>query len=102
MPSIRDSYVDDLHEHLGYLGTWLPNTRLELGDIGELNGAEFRRHSSLADLGIRFRVRRDGQAARLAYTSSDAVELSFKVKGDAPLAGSALVEGRAGLSVQFS
>jgi hypothetical protein len=36
------TYLHEMHQRFGYLATWLPNAKLELGDVGVLRGEEFR------------------------------------------------------------
>jgi hypothetical protein len=83
MKPAYEQYTEELHQRFGYLATWLPNVKLQLGDVGVLNRDRFERVSSLEQLGIPFTAHSFGSAADYEYTSSDSVEIGLKAGADA-------------------
>jgi hypothetical protein len=55
--AIHEQYSEELRSEFDYLSTWLPNSHIELGDVGRLHRDRFERLTSLAELGIPFNVR---------------------------------------------
>ena len=94
-------YVKGVHQRFSYLGTWLPNVNLQLGDVGVLDGAEFKQMTTLQRLGIPFAVRPGVNKMDFSHTSQSGVKLQAKVKGEAAV-GTTLPLGEAGLAIQFS
>ncbi|MFD9687233.1 hypothetical protein ACFY2K_16755 [Kitasatospora sp. NPDC001309] len=85
MPAIHEQYSEELRAEFDYLSSWLPNTHLELGDVGRLHRDRFERLTSLADLGIGFAVRERERGVDLDYSSAAEVAVSTDVDGG-PLA----------------
>jgi hypothetical protein len=83
-------YVDEIFARYGYFATWLPNTRVELGDVGVRQGRIFKRLTSLADLGIEFGIRRGKDPTDFTHTSSSGVNLKLGAAADASAAGAQL------------
>lgn len=90
MPAIYEQYSEELRSEFDYLSTWLPNTHIELGDVGQLRRDRFDRLTSLADLGVRFEVRDRERGVDLDYSSAASVGVSVKAGADAVVA-SALI-----------
>ena len=84
-----------------YLATWLPNARLALGDVGVLQGEEFRQMTTLKQLGVPFVIRRGAASIDFNYTSASGVALQLKAKGKIA-AGTSLPLAKAGIAVRFS
>ena len=95
-------YTKELYKQFNYLATWLPGTPLNLGDIGVLNKNEFVAISNLKELGIAFEVEEDTTKSDLKYLSNQAVSITTKLAGTAPVLNSVLSEADAGFSVEFS
>jgi hypothetical protein len=100
MESASKSYVQGIWQRFSYLATWLPNTRLQLGDIGVQEGEEFRRVTSLADLGVTFKVRSGADRVDFTYTSQSGVTIRTNAKGEVGV-GTALPGAQAGISIEF-
>jgi hypothetical protein len=101
MVAISKQYAREMNHKFGYFATWLPNVRLKLGDVGVVREQIFEPVSSLEQLGIAFAIHRDGQAADLDYTSSDAVSIEAKAFGAAHNpAATAQADGS--ISISFS
>lgn len=99
MSNAAKSYLRGLNDEFSYLGTWLPNGEVRLGDVGVQNGAEWKRVTSLANLGVPFGVRAGKQPIDFTHTSSSGVKLGSKVKATA---GSGAVAVQGGLTIDFS
>ena len=95
-------YTREMKEQFGYLATWLPNTRLSLGDIGILRDNQFTKISNLSDHGIGFEIEEDEIKAVIEYSSKGAVSLTSKASGTVAPQGSVLGETDAGILVEFS
>lgn len=100
MEAASKSYVKGIWQRFSYLATWLPNTRLQLGDVGVQDGQAFRRVTSLKDLGIAFQVRTGADRVDFTYTSQSGVTIQAKAQGQVA-AGSPLASAQAGISIEF-
>lgn len=67
-----------------------------------MNKNEFVAISNLKDLGIAFEVEDDTTESDLKHLSSQAVSITTKLAGTAPVLNSVLSEADAGFSVEFS
>jgi hypothetical protein len=86
----------------GYRATWEPGLALELGQVGKLGSdGVFTVYSTLAAEGIEMITNTKGTGGDLDYTSNDDVTITAKVAGTAPVLGSALTEGEAGVTIEF-
>ena len=92
-------YAREIHGQLDYHATWLPNSRLELGDVGEQGKAGFTRKSSLADLGLAFTTRRGRD--RLDFTKTSSSGVTFKAGAAAELGAGAAAVGAGQLSIEL-
>ncbi len=57
MGAVYQQYTEELHDKFGYLATWLPGTKLKLGDVGILKRDRFEFVTTLNDLGLPFTIR---------------------------------------------
>src|SRR5882672_7330363 len=101
MTSTGMTYLHEMHQRFAYLATWLPNVKLELGDVGVLRGEQFRQMTTLKELCVPFITRRGEAPLDFSYTSASGVALQIKAKGKAA-AGTALPLAKAGVAVKFS
>ena len=99
--SAGKTYQHEMYQRFAYLATWLPNTKLKLGDVGVLRGEEFRQMTTLKELGVPFIVRRGEAQLDFNYTSASGVMLQTKAKGKAA-AGTTLPAAKAGIAAKFS
>ena len=98
----QEQYTDEMHDHFGYYATWTPGLKLNLGDIGILNGNAFTRLANIKDKGLTFLVGDGGVTnSNIAYSSSGSVTVSFKASGSASSPGSALTSLDAGIIIDF-
>lgn len=96
-------YVKEVFEEIGYLPTWLPNVRHEVGQVGRIEKHGFVHHSTAKDL-LGAGVRRRSQAAfgsKLDLRSKRGVSQRLKVAG-AALPDSGLLEQEAGIELAFA
>lgn len=100
--SVVKQYTKELHKKFGYYATWLPGKRIKIGDVGVLYKNVFERETSLKNLGIDFKVIKDKTKMDLDYRSEGSVNISPKISGQAPVAGSKLANIDAGITVEFT
>jgi hypothetical protein len=101
--NLASAYTEEIRDELSYLGTWLPDDQMQLGDMGVLVGQRFVRSSTLtAELGLDVGGTRELAQGDLKYHSRDAVTVSFKAQGVAPDPGLGLAQADAGVVVRFS
>ena len=93
-------YLREIYDAFSFMGTWLPNANLRLGDVGVLEGEAFKQITTLKDLGIPFKVREGEKKSDFTYTSKSGVRLKTKVAGEVAV-GSTLPLANAGVSIQF-
>ena len=86
MNPVYRQYTEELHDKFGYLATWLPNTKLKLGDVGFLKRDRFELITTIDDLGLHTQSRDIGGAADYQYISSEGASINFDVSGAAPTA----------------
>jgi len=101
MAAASKMYVKGMFQRFSYLAAWLPNTTLRLGDVGLQRGQDFKRMTTLGDLGISFRVRTGASPVDFTYTSQSGVSVKPKVAAQAT-AGAMLPSAQAGISIEFS
>jgi hypothetical protein len=98
----KDYYTQGIKKKLAfYFPAWLPNTRFELGDIGEMDGVAFRRVRNLKDVGIAFDVRPDPNPSALDIISGEGASITFKAAGQVSAAMPSIPAASAGVSVEF-
>lgn len=100
--SVSELYTREMKDNLNYNATWLPNVHLSVGDVGVLEGSEFKYRTTLEFLGIPFAVTEKGGQASYRHTSAGRVKRELKLEGKAPTLGSALTEADAGVSFAFT
>jgi hypothetical protein len=104
MTSLAMQYSTEIAQGLKYLATWVPQTRLELGDIGTIEDSVFVPWSSLRAVGYdasRFGVTPWGPAVSFAYQSAGSVDVSFKAKGEVKADLPNVPKGSAGAAIRF-
>ena len=101
MAGPRDQYLREMHERFGYLATWIPTIRIQLGDVGVIRGHEYSRVTTLKEENIDFDTRSDKNTSDLQYFSSDSV--SIQLEGKSSLAGAIAILGEAatGITIEF-
>ncbi len=100
--SISKHYVQEVRDNTNYLATWLPTVTVAVGDVGTIRDYEYQPLTNLKALGIDFESAPAHVVADVNYYSAGSVSISTKLAGDAPLAGSALAQAKAGMSIRFS
>ena len=93
-------YLKEIYQRFSYLAVWLPNTNLNLGDVGVQDADEFKMMTTLNNLGVPFVVRTSETPVDFTYTSHSGVTLKTKAEGEVA-AGTMLPEAQAGISLQF-
>lgn len=101
MASLQHAYTKELYHEFGYLATWLPGVKVILGDVGYLIGNQFKKITTLSQLGIPFSTDQLHHTITLDYASKNGISIQFKNKGELPLPNSTLLQAESGLSIQF-
>jgi hypothetical protein len=96
MPTPRKRYQQEMYENLGFFATWLPGDLIELGEVGLFKDGQFKKASSLSELGIDFEFSPTGTSQALQYTSSSGTTVNSSA--GAGIANVATAE----ISVEFS
>jgi hypothetical protein len=86
MNGTADIYCDTIHEQLrDYYATWLPQTKMALGDYGPLLGTRFQRRGNVADFGVKGANVCIGSAeASVQVTSRSGVSVDLKAAAALP------------------
>jgi len=106
-PAARD-YTSEIARRIGYLGTWLPNAPIHIGDIGTPDGQNvFVPMSSLIKLGINIDIESSvasngGGDHGIGFTSKKGVEVAFKASGSTALALPHVPIDEAGIGFSFT
>lgn len=91
-----------MNNKTGYRATWDPGKPLKIGYIGKLdNFGVFTVYSSLEKESITAEIHLDDTTADMDYTSHDSVNITAKLSGKAPVAGSVFTDLDAGFSFDF-
>lgn len=77
MASIHEIYTDEMYRELKLFACWLPNTRIDVGDVGTLGDRRFERVTNLDELKVPYHHGVRGVAADLNYLSAGKVKVSI-------------------------
>jgi hypothetical protein len=93
--SVAQLYTDGLYTKYRFLGTWLPNAGVRLGDIGQLNRHLWAREGSLPPDSWDGRVRQGAKSPLLEWQNTDKYKIETKAAGqaDPSFTGLATVDG---------
>lgn len=94
-------YLSEINKQFQYRATWEPNKTLAIGDIGILEKGIFSLRSTLTQENIPASVRVDESDGSMKYQSEGAVDINFKLAGEASIPQSQLGQGDAGITIQF-
>jgi soluble P-type ATPase len=95
-------YLQHMNDKTGYRSTWAPDKVLEIGQIGQLDRTGiFNVYTTLQKEGIPVEVSNDVSDTEMDYTSNDSVDVSIKLSGAIPAAGSVLANADAGFQFTF-
>jgi hypothetical protein len=78
MVAIYEQYTEEIHREFGYSATWLPNTQINLGDVGFFRRNRFDRVTSLAEMGVNAAASEPGDTSDLEYLSADQIQFSSR------------------------
>ena len=108
MGNVAKVYAKGLHEQTKfYYAQWMPNSKIEIGTVGELEDDYFFRPiSTLADLGINFAPERDivpdESPTPIDLVSSRSVSMNFQFSTDVNPSVPNIPKGSAGIGFEFS
>ncbi len=94
-------YTDEIHAQFAYWATWLPSSRVEVGDLGLVQNRIFSPQTSLGELGVSFETVRSADLLDLQHASQNGVQITFQASGGNQ-AIPQVPQGKAGLQVAFS
>lgn len=69
MSSPASNYQKEMHNNLEFFATWLPATRIQLGDFGTFEAGSFRTVGTLEELGIKYGSSEKGTPYSLSYSA---------------------------------
>lgn len=96
MAAVYELYTKEMYTRTGYFAAWLPSMPVALGDVGVLKGNRFSKVTTLAQLGVPFRVGAASKPADVDYSTAEYVSVSPGVSVD--VAGAS---GHVGLDISF-
>lgn len=100
MAKVSDNYVKLLYQRYKHFAAWLPNAKIQLGDVGVVEGKYFKRLTTLNSLGIHFSTR-EGETP-LVFNDDLTAGLNMQTKAAGEVAaGLAIPLASAGISVDF-
>jgi hypothetical protein len=94
-------YTDEIHAQFSYWATWLPASRIQLGDLGPVRDRIFSPQTSLADLGVSFETAQKSKTMNLQHATSNGVQITFQ-SAAASQSIPQIPQGKAGVEVLFS
>ena len=101
MTSTVRSYTNEIHGQFSYWATWLPASRVRLGDIGPVRDRVFSPQTNLADLGVSFETTRRTEGLNLQYATQNGVQVTFQ-SAAASQTIPQIPQGKAGIEVAFA
>ncbi|MFD3488648.1 hypothetical protein [Streptomyces sp. NPDC058665] len=99
MTAVHEQYATEMRQQFGYLATWLPGTRISVGDVGVLRGSRFEPYTTLAGLRVDFGMRPVGTPGDLEYASAGQVEVEWH--GQAGLLAGSMAGAQTRVTVSF-
>lgn len=99
--SMGKMYRKELKNEFDYNAIWLPQTRVELGDVIIVRKGKVVVKSTLKDQGISFKTRSGRADPEINYLSQKDASVDFKLAGELPPVGSMLKATEAGAHVSF-
>jgi hypothetical protein len=99
--SVSKFYTKEIKYETNYSATWLPSVTVSPGDVGRIKDYQFQHLTSLSTLGIPFSTSPGVSKLDFNYYSANAVSVTMKASGQAPLVGSGLAQADAGVNIRF-
>lgn len=94
-------YTDEIHSQFSYWATWLPVSRLQLGDLGPIQNRVFSPQTSLAELDVPFDTTQRGKVLNFQHATRDGVQITFQ-SAAANQTIPQIPQGKAGVEVAFA
>lgn len=94
-------YTEEVHGQFSYWATWLPTSRIRLGDLGLIQNRVFDPQTSLTALGVPFEVTDGSDSLNLQYATRNGVETTFQASASNQLIPQ-VPQGKAGVEVAFT
>jgi hypothetical protein len=101
MTSVGDNYVKLMYQRYKHFAAWLPNTKVQLGDVGVVEGKYFKQMTTLKLLGVSFKKRIGGKPLVFNDDLTGGMQVRVKASGEIS-AGTALSVAQAGVSIEFA
>jgi hypothetical protein len=101
MASLQKSYAEQVHDGLSWGGTWIPSTRVDVGDVGTFIDGVFVKVTDLSLLEISFSTEPSSYTADLSFSSQRGVSINTKAAGESSAAFQAVGAAKAGVAVSF-
>jgi hypothetical protein len=76
MTAVHEMYTREMYHQYSYFASWLPSENLALGDVGQFSGYQFRKLTTLTEMGIEYSRSREDFPADLEYSSKGQVTVS--------------------------
>lgn len=76
----NDFYAKNIFEKFGYIANWFPNSKINLGDIGVMDGYNFKQISSLDESKLNFTIRDSEKSVDFSYSFQAELTSEFNAK----------------------
>ena len=94
-------YTDEIHGQFSYWATWLPTSRVRLGDLGPVQNRVFSPQANLEELGVSFETTRRTDVLNLQHATQNGVQITFQ-SAAANQTIPQIPQGKAGVEVAFA
>jgi hypothetical protein len=101
MANVSDNYVKLLYQRYKHFAAWLPNTKVQLGDVGVIEGKYFKQITTLKLLEVDFATRVGDKPLAFNDDLTAGMQVQAKAAGEVA-AGTALPIAQAGVSIDFA
>ncbi|MEM6700885.1 MAG: hypothetical protein AAF599_20955 [Bacteroidota bacterium] len=85
-----------------YRATWMPQRKMEVGQIGRFDNRKWTKEGSLADLGIEIHTSSHSVDGNMEFTSEGGVSIGTRLKGGSAQVLQHLADANADVVVDFS
>lgn len=94
-------YIDEIHDQFSYWATWLPTSRVRLGDLGPVQNRIFSPQTNLQELGVSFETTRGTEVLNVQHATQNGVQITFQ-SAAANQTIPQIPQGKAGVEVAFA
>lgn len=101
MEAFVKTYLAQMNKRFLYRATWLPQRKMEVGQIGRFHDRKWTVEGSLTDLGIEFETSSNPVEGNMEFTSEGGVTIGTKLKGGSAEVISGVANAEADVTIDF-